>query len=120
MAITDKYGLELSRLPYDEQTAQTDNMIAQLEAIDLSLLPAVQRWIALIKTANDNFKVTVVTYLKGQTEDSDTAAASIAAIPLGDALKALFTIHFAHAQVSKTDTLVNAYKELTFLVNSYR
>lgn len=95
-------------------------MITELEALDLSTLSAVERWIVPMKTVNDNFKVTVKTYRQDITEAGDTAAATQAAVPLEDALKALFTILFAHVHVSNTDALVNAYKELITLVNSYR
>ena len=120
VAIANKYGYELNRMSYDEQTAETDNLVAELEGMDLSTLPAVQRWIPLMKTANDNFKLTVRTFLQEQTQADETEAASKAAIPLEDALKELFTILFAHVHVTKTASLVTAYKELNTLVNSYR
>jgi len=120
VTIANKYGMKLNRMTYDEQTAETDNLITELEATDLSALPAVLRWIPLMKTANTNFKLTVKTYLEDQTQAGDTEAATKAAIPLENALKELFTILFAHVHVTKTATLVNAYKELTTLVNTYR
>jgi hypothetical protein len=120
VTISSKYGYEINRLSYDEQTAETDNLIAELEAVDLSALPAVVRWIPLMKTANDNFKLTVKTYVQEQTQAGNTDAASKAAIPLENALKELFTILFAHVHVTKTASLINAYKELTTLVNSYK
>ncbi|MEP4535006.1 MAG: hypothetical protein ABJ004_18065 [Cyclobacteriaceae bacterium] len=41
-------------------------------------------------------------------------------MPLEEALKELFTILHAHVLVTKTESLINAHKELTTLVNSYR
>ena len=120
VAVVDKYRYELNRMTYDEQTSETDNLLKELETIDLNILPAVQRWIVPMKTANDNFKQTVKSYLEEQTEASDTSAASAAAIPLEDALNALFTLLFAHVHVSKSETLIKAYKELITLVDSYR
>ena len=82
VAIAKKYGFELNRMSYDEQTAETDNLLKELEEIDLNILPAIQRWVAPMKTANDNFKLTVKSYLEEQTEAGDTTAAFKAAIPL--------------------------------------
>lgn len=120
VACVNKYGYELNRLSYDEQTAETDNMVTELEALDLSTLPAVERWIALIKSANESFKLTTKAYLQQQTQAGDTEAASKAAVPLENALNELFTILHAHVLITKTDALINAHKELTTLVNSYR
>jgi len=120
VTISQKYGLELNRLSYDEQTAETDNLIAELEALDLGLLPNIERWIPFIKAANNSFKETVEAYLEDQTEASDTKAATIAAIPLENSLHELFTMLFAHVNVTQTEALIVAYKELTTLINSYR
>lgn len=119
-AIVDKYDYRLNRLTYDEQTAQTDNMIASLEALNLSSLPQIARWIALIKRANTEFKELVSAYIEDKTEAENTQAAGIAAIPLQDALNNLFTLLFAHAQISQTAPLTTAYQELGTLVDSYR
>lgn len=119
-AIASKYNYELSRLTYDEQTAETDNMITELEALDLSSLPHIERWVAVIKEANTAFKNLVKTYIEEKTAADNTEAATIAAIPLQDALSNLFTIHFAHVQISQTEALITAYQELNTLVDSYR
>ncbi|MBU2887942.1 hypothetical protein KO507_19410 [Gilvimarinus agarilyticus] len=118
--ITDDYGFELSRMTYDEQTAQTDNMLQQLEALDLSPLPNLSRWIRPLRTANDNFKQVSDEYFQELNASDETAAATKAAVPLTDALSNLFTLLFAHAQVSGSTELTSAYKELTTLVSTYK
>lgn len=65
--ITGGYGFGLSKLSYDEQTAQTDNMLKELEALDLTPLAGVVRWIVPLKTANDAFKSVTVDYFKMAT-----------------------------------------------------
>ncbi|MCV9386863.1 DUF6261 family protein [Reichenbachiella ulvae] len=118
--ITDEYGFELSRLTYDEQTAQTDNMLKKIEALDLSALPSLSRWIEPLKTANDNFKAVSDEYFQQLNASKDTKAATEAAEPLVDALNKLFTLLFSHANVTGSAELIKAYKELTTLVSTYK
>ena len=118
--ITGGYGFGLSKLSYDEQTAQTDNMLKELEALDLTPLAGVVRWIVPLKTANDAFKSVTVDYFKMATQLAETVAASNAALPLTDALNDLFTMLFAHVQITGTDELIRAYKELITQVEAYK
>ncbi|MCV9387044.1 DUF6261 family protein [Reichenbachiella ulvae] len=118
--ITNDYGFGLSRLSYDEQTAQTDNMLKKLEALDLSALPSLSRWLEPIKTANENFKQVTDEYLGELNSAGETTAAYKAAEPLAEALNQLFTLLFAHAQVSGSPELTKAYKELVTLVDTYK
>jgi hypothetical protein len=119
-AVASKYDYALNRLSYDEQTARTDNMIAELEALDFSTIPQLGRWVSLMKEANTAFKGLVESYIEDKTEADNTAAASKAAIPLQDALNSLFTLLFAHVQISQTEPLITAYQELNTLIASYR
>lgn len=118
--ITENYGFGLNRMTYDEQTAQTDNMLKELEALDLSALPSLSRWLAPIKDANDNFKKVADEYFQGLNASAETTAASKAALPLTEALNNLFTLLFAHAKVSGSAELTSAYKELITLVGTYK
>ncbi len=118
--ITNKYDYDLNYLSYDEQTAETDNMLRELEDTDINLLPGIQHWIAPIKSANDNFKTSVKSYLEEQVQAGDVDTASTAAIPLENALNELFTILFAHIHITKSEPLIEAHKELSTLVNSYK
>lgn len=118
--ITSEYGFGLNRLSYDEQTAQTDNMLRELDALDLTLLPAVSRWLAPIRTANNEFKSISEAYIKELTASGETLAATNAAPALVDALNDLFTMLFAHAQISGSEALITAYKELITQVDAYK
>lgn len=118
--ITDKYGFELSRLPYNRQSAKTDNMLKELERASLSLFPSLERWIAPIKLANEDFKKEADEYVGDQSEASDTVAAYLAVPDLENAIKALFILLFSHRQVADTKELKAAYKKILALVASYR
>lgn len=120
LKVTDKYGLMLNRLSYDEQTAETDNMVAELEAIDFGALAHLSRWIPLIKEANGSFKEGSEKYLNSKVSVEDQASATALAPTLEHELEGLYTLMFAHAQVSQDDELANAYKKLTALVDAYR
>jgi len=118
--VTNEYGFGLSRLTYDEQTAQTDNMLSRLAALDMTPFPALSRWLPLIQTANDNFKAASEDYYQALTDSGETDAATIAAPPLTDALSNLFTILFSYVQIAATDELTRAYKELITLTETYK
>ncbi|MEM9339253.1 MAG: DUF6261 family protein [Bacteroidota bacterium] len=118
--ITGRYGFGLNRLPYNEQTAETDNMLKELEALNLSSLPNISRWTGPIREANEAFKAASTDFLEGKVEAADTASATEAAPALETAIRELFTLLFAHLQISKTETLEKAYKELAALVDSYK
>ncbi len=120
VAVVEKYGFEINRLTYSEQTAQTDNMISELTAMDHSSFPELQRWITPIQEANTAFKAASQTYLEEVVESEDTLAAYESAITLQESLNKLFTMLFAHAQVSGNDELISVYKELDTLVESYK
>ncbi|WP_258097631.1 DUF6261 family protein [Marinoscillum pacificum] len=118
--ITSEYGFRLYRMTYDEQTAQTDNMLKELEGLKLGPLPAVSRWIAPLKAANDAFKATTVEYFKDVTASGDTEAATSTAPALTDSINKLFTMLFAHVQISGSEALIQAYKELITQVDAYK
>jgi len=118
--ITSEYGFGLSKLSYDEQTAQTDNMLKELDALNLKSLPALSRWLVPIKAANDAFKSTSEAYIKDLTASGETVAATNAAPALVDAVNNLFTMLFAHVQISGSESLIKAYKELITLMEAYK
>ncbi len=120
VGITSRYGFGLNRLSYDEQTAQTDNMIKELEVLKLNKLPNISRWLAPMKAANAEFKSLAEAYYKDLTAAGETSAASHAAPALTDAINALFTMLFAHVQISGSETLTTAYKELITQVESFK
>jgi len=118
----NKYGKNISRLPYDEESAAIDNLVADVEATDLTPLDGtgLTRWIAPLKTANSQFKATVQEYVSDLAEVSQTEAAYTLAPALVDALEGMFTMLFAHIKINPTEQLTMAYAELEQLVNSYR
>ncbi|MEO1254215.1 MAG: DUF6261 family protein [Bacteroidota bacterium] len=118
--LADKYGFEINRLSYDEQSAAVDNMIEEVEAINLTDLAHLSRWVAELKAANEAFKAAAKDFLTSTVEQSDTDSATQVAPRLTGELENLYTMLFAHAQVSGTDTLRQAYNELSALVDSYR
>lgn len=118
--ILETYGFTVNRLSYDEQTAAIDNMLAEAEKIDLTGLEYFSRWIPHIKAANENFKSASKDYLESTVSDATTESASAAAPTLITELENLYTFLFAYATVSATDELVQAYQQLTALVDSYR
>lgn len=120
VGIASRYGFGLNRLSYDEQTAQTDNMIKALEELDLTQLPNLSRWLAPIQAANTEFKSISEAYYKDLTAAGETSAASNAAPALTDAINALFTMLFAHVQISGSETLTTAYKELITQVEAFK
>lgn len=118
--ITGKYGYAINYLPYDEETAQVDNMLAELTALDLTPLPAIQRWIPLIAEANNTFKASSQNFLDQQATSSSISSATLLAKPLEDALNQLFTLLFAHIQISQAADLISVYKKLNILIEEYR
>ncbi len=120
IGVTSKYGFGLTRLPYNEQTAQTDNMLSELETLDLSQLPHLARWLDPIRLANDTFKQAVKEYLEGEVRTADIASATAAAPALEEAVRTLFAVLFAHLQIARTEQLEQAYKEIAQLTASYR
>lgn len=120
LEITDSYGLKITRLPYDEETAAIDNLISRVEALDLTGLEHISRWIALIKTANENFKEASKDYLEQKVDSDLVDSATETAPELLAELENLYTMLFANAKVSSDDAQIRAYSELSELVNTYR
>ncbi|MEM6815511.1 MAG: DUF6261 family protein [Bacteroidota bacterium] len=120
LELADNYGFGLIRLPYNDQSSQTDNLLTELEAIDLSSMPHISRWITKIREANNSFKKSVGEYLSEQVETSETLSATKASPELIAAIEDLFVMLFSYLQIAKTDALEQAYKEIVALTNSYK
>ncbi|MBN2639495.1 MAG: hypothetical protein JXR65_10480 [Bacteroidales bacterium] len=118
----NKYGTKIKRLPFDEETAAIDNLLADLATIDFLPLngSGLSRWIEPLKTANNEFKTAVQEYVSDLAEVSQTEAAYILAPALIDALEGMYTLLYANLKINPTDQLNTAYAELEQLVNSYR
>lgn len=117
--VIEKYGPSIKKLPYDKQTAETDNMIKELEALDLSTVPNMVRWIEPLKTANENFKKGADDYLQDSVKSEAQASASAVSVDLINEINDLLTMLFAHVKVAKTDALKNSYADVTALIEQY-
>lgn len=120
LRVTEKYGFKINKLPYDEETAAIDNLLAELGSMELSGIPHLARWIGKIKAANESFKAASKDYLETYVKNSTTESASVAAPALTVALEDLYTMLFAHAKVAADQELVNVYQKLSELVDTYR
>ncbi|UOB18673.1 DUF6261 family protein [Abyssalbus ytuae] len=118
--MADKYGFKISKLPYDEETAAIDNLLAELETVDLQGMPQLARWIEKIKAANEDFKASSKEYLEGTVRSSATKSATAVAPALVAALDNLYTMLFAYTTVTADETIATAYQELSELVDTYR
>lgn len=118
--ITERHGFAITRLPYNEQSAQVDNLLGELEKIDMTGLEVLSRWLTPIREANEAFKTAADTFVQDVAATAQLDAATTIAPDLLTDLESLFTMMFAHAQVSPTDELSKAYLELSVLVDDYR
>ncbi|MBN2639002.1 MAG: hypothetical protein JXR65_07935 [Bacteroidales bacterium] len=118
----DKYGSKIKNLPYDEESAAIDNLLADIEAIDLQPLAGsgLSRWIEPLKTANNEFKTAVQEYVSDLAEVSQIEAATSLAPALIDALEGMYTLLYAHIKINPTEQLTIAYAELNKLIAGYR
>lgn len=120
LLVTGKYGTKIKNLPYNEETAAVDNLLAELAKIDLSTIPNLDRWVAKIDTANEDFKVASKDYLETTVADSETKSATFLAPALVTELENLYTMAFAFAKTAPDGQLTKAYLELSQLVKTYR
>ena len=120
MQLTGDYGFKINKLPYDEETAAIDNLLAEAKAVDYTGLEHLSRWLPEIEKANAGFKEASNDYLESLLESSATDAASAAAPDLITALEDLYTLIFAHARVTGTEELTSTYQKLSTLVDTFR
>lgn len=117
--VTDKYGFSLNRMPYDEQTTATDNLIAELEKINMEGLPELARWIPKLKASNDAFKAGADEYFQDVLAVSGQVSASALAPGLMAEIEKLFGLLYAHRQIAGNEALDQAYAELEMLIDQY-
>ncbi|WP_289053973.1 DUF6261 family protein [Carboxylicivirga marina] len=117
--IIGKYA-GIARLPYNEQTAATDNMLDEVQVVlsGNESLPHLSRWIPLIDDANNEFKAVSSDYIKSSVDLKETDAASLIAPQLAEDLENLFTLMYAHAKIGSNANVISAYKELEVLIDS--
>lgn len=119
--VVNKYGSEITRLTYDEESAAMDNLIAEIGELDLSPLnnSGIARWIEPIQASNDVFKSTSAQYISDSAATSQTESATNLAPALIEALEEMYNMLYAYIKVKPTDELIKAYTELEKLVNSF-
>lgn len=120
--VADKHDFKIIRLPNDEETAAIHNLLADIAKLDITpLVPTgLTRWIPLIETANNNYKVATKDYISGTTEVAATQWANKLAPELKDELEELYATLFGAIKMGPTDQLRKAYAELETLVDSMR
>lgn len=110
----------VTRLPFNEQTAATDNMLQEVKTVigNNESFPNLTRWIPLIEETNNEFKEASSDLIKDKANLKETDAASEIVPQLTDDLQKLYTLMFAYAQIGSNDSIVKAYKELEVLIDS--
>lgn len=122
LKVVHSYGLKITRLSYNEESAALDNFINDVKKIDLAPLSetGLARWIPLIENANNSFKSAVREYINDTSNTSLIESASAAAPGLMDALDGLFSMLYAYIKTDGSDELKKAYTQLQTLLDSYR
>lgn len=120
--ILNKYSKSIIRLPYSEESAAIDNLMAEITSkINLAILnPAVTRWIPLIEKENQKFKDLDETSDEKKSVIKSNHSATKVAPYLVTALEGLFTLLFAHTQISGNEKIKDTYIQLSNLVDAYR
>jgi hypothetical protein len=120
--IADKYGLEITRLSYNIETATVINMLSDIDKLDLSPLngDGLLRWPPLIREANDKFVTASNTFVSDTVESAEMAAASKLAPELRKQLEELFKELFAHAVLNKDAEIIKLHTTIDELVDSFK
>lgn len=120
--VVDNYGLKMTRLSYDEETAAMDNFIFDLKKIDFAPLAnsGLARWIPIIEQSNKQFKDEVYDNIDEDVASSKLASASKVAPDLRDALNEYYSVMFAYLKIQSSPELETAYAQIDILLNSYR
>lgn len=120
MPIVEKYGTQITRLTYNEETIAIDNLITEWKQTDTSALnDGITRWIPLIENANNSFKSANATYISNQVKADATDSASDLVPSLRTSLEGVYTLLYAHTKITASETILTAYQELDKLLESY-
>lgn len=120
-AVRNKYGKGIKTLPYEEETAELDNFIADFEKVDTSALVNYDfmRWLPLLKTDIKAFKDFSEHKIDASTEYKGVDSATIAAPKLEGALNNMFADLFANQRISPSEELQSVYNKLDTLIKIF-
>jgi len=120
--IEKKYGFKTKHLPIKEETAAIDNLLADIKSLNPKALEQsnADRWVNLLKEANENYKQSELGYISEQASASDINTATDSAPELAEAIEKLCLKVFSFAQISDKKAFGAAYSQLSQLVASYR
>lgn len=119
--VVDKYGIEVTRLPLNAETAAIDNLLSDVAQVDTSNLAdtGILRWIPKIESANNAFKLANRNYNAKTTSNSEINSASSIAPVLRKSVNGLYAMLFGLIMMSPSDALISTYKQLDTLVETY-
>lgn len=120
--IIDKFGTKITKYSYTDQPAAVDNMLTELGKVNLLVLgnSGIERWVPLIKEANENFKKATLQFVGEKTKNMEQDSASALAPELINALNKLLTIMFAFANIGANPELVKTYSEISVFTDTYK
>jgi hypothetical protein len=121
VVITKKYGPKLVKLGFNEQSLAIDKLLEEVTRIEnLSLVHSgVIRWINVIEEANTAYKSGVKDSGSKSAKLLHVDSATKLAPYLVEALSGLYTLLFAHVQISGEQRLKDVYVKLHTLVDSF-
>lgn len=122
VALEKKYGIAITRLPNDEQSAAIENFLSEAKLINLSLFSNghLNEWVPLITDANNKYKEAAQGYVAESAIKSNISPATTQSPILTNALNALLTKFFAFVQISNDENMTKSYRELQVLINSVK
>lgn len=116
--ILTKYGREVFRKPYDQESIDIDNMLDELLGLNQELLEQthIVRWIPLLTDANNSFKSISDSKIDDELMNDKVASASAVSTQLKNDLDALFVQLFSQARVTNDPALLEIEEYLTHLI----
>lgn len=117
--IDAKYSMKFVRGNRDEQTAELDNLLADLSKVNLSALTGngIQRWIEPLTTAAAKYKEGALKYNKSKTDEDQILSASKSLPELKTALDGLLAFTYSNAMYGVNPQIKEAYQQIVTLYN---
>ena len=111
---------DVVRLSYDQETASIDNMLAEIKSLEVFPLldDSITRWIPKIEALNEDFKAATSAFISSKATLNERDSATTLAPYLVSSLENLYTLLFAHSNISDNDAIKNAYSQITVLVEA--